>query len=250
MIVFVPILGMSKSENLEPKETVRDRYGIDTGMTKDEFEKFKEEYNNYQKNNKISVFSRNFYTKINILAIDKLKKYDIGLNKSLIDCNINDFIIRSELIIIGTLDSIDVSTNMNLRYPITIKVEVNEVIANSTEYKEIPEYITLKNSYLSKGDLGKKFLMLLTRDDFHYFRESHEQNKSKEIVTDDCFYPYTFTPLAFSLQEVKDIGFLFIPYEHPYYPGNRRMELDELKRNVEAIIKINDAKNFYKRSYR
>ncbi len=247
-------------DQTKSNETIKDQYGVDTGMTKDEYEKFKDEYFQYQKAHKISRFDRIFNTKINILKAADFRKYQINLDNSLDMCNLNDFIIRSELIIIGTYESVEVSENMNLTYPVTYKVKVNEIIANETEYETIPEYITLKGfnwdipyeklKAMKEGlvNKGSQYLMFLTRDDFHYYKKAYEEGSRKTVVTDDCFDPYTFN--ALSLQEIKDIGFLFMPNEHPYYPGNRRMKLDELKKNAKAINKINDVNNFYKRSYK
>jgi hypothetical protein len=46
MLVYIPIFGMSKSDNPESKQTVIDEYGVDTGLTQQELENFIEEYYN------------------------------------------------------------------------------------------------------------------------------------------------------------------------------------------------------------
>ncbi|MBU4486271.1 MAG: hypothetical protein KKD38_05030, partial [Candidatus Delongbacteria bacterium] len=112
---------------------------------------------------------------------------------------------------------------------------------------DIP-YTKLKEMKEGLVNKGSQYLMFLTRDDFHYYKKAFEKGTRETIVTDDCFYPYTFN--ALSLQEVKDIGFVFSFNEHPSSPKFKRVKLEEIKLNTKKILEINDRNNFYKRSYK
>jgi len=242
--------------------TVKDQFGIDTGMTKEELEKFKEDYLKYQEKNKIHTGERAYFTKINILEIDKFKKFNINLNTLLDECSINDYVVRSELIIIGSYEGFEIDPDKKSTFPVTYKIKVDEVLSNETEYSSIPSTIVVKgdniynHSIESLSELLKKehsknrrYVMFFTRYDFYYFKKSYEEKRRKTYVKDECFDPYVFTYLSFARREIKDNKIAQDPYKSDFDEDNW-LELDDLKRNIIEISKINDRENFYKRSYK
>ena len=251
-----------QKESVKESGTEKDQFGIDTGMTKDELEKFKEDYLKYQEKNKIHTGERAYYTKINILELDKFKKFNINLNALLDACSINDYVVRSELIIIGSYDGFEIDPDKKSTFPVTYKIKVDEVLSNETEYGSIPTTIVMKgdniynHSIESLSELLKKehsknrrYVMFLTRYDFYYFKKSYEEKRRTTYVKDDCFDPYVFTYLSFARREIKDNKIAKDPYKSDFDEDNW-LELDDLKRNIKEISKINDRENFYIRSYK
>ena len=245
--------------------TVKDQFGVDTGMTAAELEKFRDEYYQFaiSKNYSSGLYTdRIFYSKINLLEYDKLKNYGIGLKKTMDICNLYDFIIRSELIIIGTYESVEISRDMNLTYPVTFKVKVNDIIANETEDSTLPEYITLKSENFTnipyaklksmKDELVNKrsqYILFLSRFNFYYFKQVYNSGRSETVVTDDCFASDTYSCLGYSLREIKDDK-IIVDYEQSTLDSANYINIDELKNISKKIFDINDKANFYKRSYK
>jgi len=242
--------------------TVKDQFGIDTGMTKEELEKFKEDYLKYQEKNKIYEGERTYFSKINILEMDKFKKYEIGLNKTLDIANINDFIIWSELIIVGSYTSFEIENDDKSAFPVTYNIKIDEVLYNGTEYNSIPTNIIMKSTNIYNHSVesltkllqeecnkNRKYIFFLSRYDFHYFKKSYVEGRSKEYVKDNCFEPYIFTYLFFSRREIKNGKIAKDTYKSDFDEDNW-LELNDLKRNIKEISKINDRENFYKRSYK
>ena len=206
---------------------------------------------------------RLYFLKINLLKIDKLRdKYNIFFFSPDDGCNINDYIIRSELIVTGKYVGFQVDRDSNSIFPVTYKFKIDKTIANETEYDTIPEIISIKvftyystnfdkfnescNSFVNKGD---QYLLFLERYDFHGFKERIDAGKTKGHVSDDCFEPYVFSTLYQSSRVIKD-NRLQITSERSIFDSDNWMNIDELEKTAKKIYKINDKKNFYKRSYR
>jgi hypothetical protein len=262
------LIAMSDDGNNDPtvvkkevksSETVKDQFGIDTGMTKEDLEKYKDEYLEFQKKCGIYAIDNLYYHKINLNAVDKLAEYDILLDRSKDLCTTNDFILKSEIIVIVSFMDFSIERNKKLTYPATFNVKVHEVIQNNTEYEKIPDMIKVKGtnfpnwkfdqyeSGLSKTYKNKddKYVLFLSRYGFIDFKRAFKDGRRKEIVDDTCFEPFTFAFVGYQ-RKIEDNEILFD--ENKYPPIN--ISLDQFKKNVKEINQINDISNFYKRSYR
>jgi hypothetical protein len=240
-------------------ETVKDQFGIDTGMKKEELAKFKENYFSFQK--KCGIYDKGllFYHKINLNAISEFSKNDINLNRLYESCTANDFVIKSELVVIASFENFSIEKNKDLTYPVTFNVKIHEVIQNNTEYKNIPDNIIVKGdnlknytfdyfeSGLSKmyGNKDEIYILFLSRYNFYYFDESYKEGRSDTKVDKTCFDPFTFTYIGYQ-RKITDNEIIFDESKYP--PVN--ISLEQLKKNVKTINEINDVRNFYKRSYK
>ncbi len=246
--------------------TVKDQFGIDTGMSKEEFEKFKKEYYDYAQKNNITtgIFTdQAYFLKINLLN-NKLfaKDYNIYLSNPMDACSLNDFIIRSELIVIGKYVDFTLDSDKNSKFPVTYQFIVDKIVANETEYNTIPEYIKIKELSLGAADFeklavrsndivkkGEQYILFLSRLNFYYYNDSYKAGRIKESVKDDCFLPYTFTNLGYSTRIIKN-NKIRISYEKSVLDQDNWLSIDDLKKSAKEIFEINNRKDFYKRSYK
>ncbi|MDA3884086.1 MAG: hypothetical protein PF638_00655 [Candidatus Delongbacteria bacterium] len=249
-------------KEVKSTEVVKDRFGVDTGMSKEKYNQFTKDY--YAKAKELELYHRDplFYNKVNLNKKKEFDKYKIHLGASLDMCNLNDFIIRSELIIIGTYEGVEIDKDKKSKFPVTFKVKVNKVIANETEYEIISDNIIVKgmNLYnhpleklksMLKGDFNKNFVMFLARDAFFNYKKVFDKGKADTYVSDDCFAPYTFTFLGFSQREIKNNNkIVFSNTMHPASPKFKIIDMQEFEESVKEILEINDKDNFYKRSYK
>ena len=66
---------MSKSDNLEPKETIKDRLGFDTGMTQEELVEFKNDFDEKAKSLNIPIGKNRDSYKSHFRCKTNLNKY-------------------------------------------------------------------------------------------------------------------------------------------------------------------------------
>jgi len=265
LITISFLFSMSRSGNIEPQKTVVDQFGVDTGMTQEELNEFKIQYYNFSRKWDTQDYytDRLYFLKTNLLKIDKFRnKYNIFLFSPTSDCNINDYIIRSELIVTGKYVGFQVDRDSNSIFPVTYKFKIDQTIANETEYDTIPEFISIKvftyysknfdkftessSSFVNKGD---QYLLFLERHAFHGFKKRIDEGKTKGYVSGDCFDPYVFSTLYQSSRVIKENRFQ-ISSERSVFDSDNWMNINELHNTAAKILKINDKKNFYKRSYR
>lgn len=238
--------------------TVKDQFGIDTGMTKDELDKFKAEYLELQKQSGIYYKDPLYYHKTNLNAISKLADYDVKLNRLYESCTANDFAVRSEIVAVVSYIDFDVEENKELTYPVTFNVKVHEIIQNNTEYEILPDTLMVKGTNFAsypldeykiilskKYDKDDKYVLFLSRYNFYYFSESHKEGRRKEIVDETCFHPFTFAFIGYQ-RKIENNEIIFDETKNPPVYIN----LDQFKKNVKEINQINDVSNFYKRSYK
>ncbi len=246
-------------DQIKSNDTVKDRLGVDTGMTKEEYEKFKDEYLAYQKKCGIYATDNLYYHKTNLNAISEFANHNINLNRLYESCTANDFAIRSEIVAVVSFVDFSIEENKELTYPITLNVKVHEVLMNNTEYEKIPDTLIVKGTnfpnwhfdevesgltkmYENKDD---KYVLFLSRYNFYYFSESHKEGRRKEIVDDTCFEPFTFAFVGYQ-RKIEDNEIIFDETKYPPIT----ISLDQFRKNVKEINRINDIDNFYKRSYK
>lgn len=246
--------------------TVKDQFGIDTGMTKEELEKFKNEYYSYAEKNKITngIFTdQAYFLKINLLEYSKLfKDYNIYLFTPMDMCSLNDFIIRSELIVTGRYADFKVDNDKNSKFPVTYQFKIDKVIANETEFGTIPDVIRVKELSLSNPDIdklavhsnnvvkkGDRYILFLSRVNFYHYQKAFHENKIKEYVSDDCFNLYTFTDLGYSTRKIENNRFM-IDLGKSFFDKDNWLSIEDLGSIAKSIFEINDKDSFYKRSYK
>jgi len=246
--------------------TVKDQFGIDTGMTKDELEKFKEDYYSYADKNRITdgIFTdQAYFLKINLLEYSKLaKEYNIFLSSPMDMCSLYDFIIRSELIVKGQYVDFTVDNDKNSKFSVTYQFKIDNIIANETEYATIPEIIKIKEFNLGTSDFdklaahsnniikkGDQYILFLSRFDFYDFKRAFDEGKTKKFVKDDCFTSYTFTDLWSSTRKVEN-NRIKIDLEKSVFDKDNWISIDELENISKKLSEINDKPSFYKRSYK
>jgi hypothetical protein len=228
-------------------------------MTKEELENFKNEYLEFQKNCGIYGKDFLFYHKANLNAISEFANHDMNLNRTVDLCTSNDFVVKSELIVIVSFLDFSIEKNKELTYPITLNVKVHEVLMNNTEYTKIPDTIIVKgtnfpNWHFDEFESGltkmykngdDKYVLFLSRFGFMDFKRAFEEKLAVRIVDDTCFDPFTFAFVGYQ-RKIEDNEIMFDETKNPPVYIN----LDQFKKNVKEINRINDIINFYKRSYK
>lgn len=203
---------VAQSTKSNPIETVKDRFGIDTGMNKKQFDTFKTQYLRTAEESGILNYpivspKSYFEHKINLNVVDELKKLGLFLTKDPFtpEESFAYKITHSDIIVIGTIDSVEyfykteeeeweAKPHILSRY----FVEVEEILKGIEYYKIIPETITYFSSngnFLTSGDykpkIGQKHILFFQKLENlpNQFENdlSKMRNSSLRIVNDKIY---------------------------------------------------------------
>ena len=146
LILIVPIFGISGDGENEPitknSVTVKDTFGIETGLTKNELEQFKENYfSQFKQGTRDAVKYWNYCYKVDLNKYDELKKVGIDLKKAGSFAESKTYkenTIYSHIIIIGKT----ISQRKN-DYEMINKLEIDSIIKGKNilfnKFGEIPK---------------------------------------------------------------------------------------------------------------
>lgn len=233
--------------NEKSNETVKDRFGVDTGMTKEHFQEFETNYLKkceqlgIQKYPRVSPKSY-FEHKINLNVVDELKELGLFLTKDpfLPDEGLAYNITHSDLIVIGILDSYEYlyktraeewENHTRSRY----FVEVEKVLKKEEFIESIPNRISFSSSIgkhiISSGEqqlkIGQKYIF--------FFQAPKSPLNALEI---------DFYKMRFSSVRVEQNKTYLLDSSKEYMKN-----YDELLSLIKKYNKLNDVENFYNRKY-
>jgi hypothetical protein len=225
-------------------ETVKDRFGIDTGMTNKEFELFKKNYFTTAKNmgitNNVWINIESYFDhKINLNAVEELKNNGFfWTSDPKHDQRIEYSISHSDIIVVGTIDSVaymyktqDEESNRNVYYRSRYYVNVEYLLKGSECYNSTPSQVTYRSpigKYIwSSGDqklnIGQKYVLFLRK----YQNKFNDLNKIR-------FTSLRLEGLNLYLESSKT---------------KLNLDYNELLSKISKFQEINDSKNFYDRNY-
>jgi len=260
-------IGQTKSN-----ETIKDRLGIDTGLTKEKLDDFKDDYNlkfrNLFPNFSESASDWFFNCKINLNKIEDFEKFGLELKKTkdISTVGYKENSLKSDIIVTGkVVELIQTNENNAPRY----KFEIDQIIKGSEIIKkylgDLPNYIyfvaILGVSIDNESVLNKKGIYFFQIDSEiikhslflkRYYSTVLLYNDSivcyeRDINKFDTAFRYKHRKLELS-QIQKDNN-----YEEKYLNWYEECKIgswDETIVNIRKILEINDEINFYKRSYK
>jgi hypothetical protein len=226
-----------QAENKYNGETVKDRFGIDTGMTKEEFEEFKGNF--FEKAKEIGLpegrdgYNSYFRMKINLNSYEVLKDigadikwYGFPTSKSHLENT-----LYSDVVLIGDIYE-RVYVDDQKFYKSYYKVKVIDILKGASlvkdEFGNIISVLSKNGKNFSTSDetemkIGERRLFFL----IHKLGEDDRfatTAKSEGLIIGDKLYSVS--------------GNVYI--------GDLKTETDRIKK----IVEVNDSENFYKRNYR
>jgi hypothetical protein len=261
----------NQAEQVKSNETVKDRLSVDTGMTNEEFEQFKQNYAlkfkqifpNFTEN----AMDWFFDYKINLNAIDKFEENGLNLKEFSIaqGSSFQKNALFCDIIVTGKItEMIQKDEATAPRY----KLKVNQIIHGSEEIKkylgEIPEFLYVvallgtsidNESMLNKG--GIYFLQIDSEVIKHslfvkrYYSTVLVYNDSnvcyeRDFYKFDSAFKYKNGKLELSKMQ-KDNN-----YEERYLKWYKECQIgswDEVVKSIRTILEINEGNYFYKRNY-
>lgn len=242
-------------------------YGIDTGLSEKEYIQFKENYfkcldklnwinkHGYRKDeeNIKQMYEEYFKRKINLNALDKLE--ELGWDPGLVDRGLPATILfRGGVILTGnTTDSVVILDNLEKRiYGSLWEFKIDKIIKG----KELMDQgdtegstIYLK-SLLGKGNTNSGQCRYLRNTNYVLFLY-----KSKSFPRENPPQPYYKVDFKCFAYEGEDV-WTEDKYQLTEYKKDKRsqlkynMKFSEIINLINAIEKVNDTCNFYKRSYK
>lgn len=235
-----------QEEKTGVRVTVKDRLGIDTGMTKAELDEFKAQYikraeelgiENYPSVSPYSYFEH----KINLNAIEELKNLGLFIKKNpfLTDENFAYNVTHSDMIILGEIDSVEYlydskedewKADMYILSKCYVKIE--KILKNNEFHKIYSDkvtYLSTNGKFLTSGEykmnFGQKYIFFLKKrsDDIDKFKNDFSKLKGSIRIENENTY------LEYFDDEYKNCKEIF--------------------NTINTFNAINDGINFYKREY-
>lgn len=269
LVLIIPILDISDIIGIEPiannTETVKDSLGVDTGMSVIEFDNFRNEYKKkFTKlfpNFTLSMEDWFFNNKVNLNKIDEFERYGLYLkNFSVIEGSpYQKNAVLCDIIVTGKV----VESIRDKIYDPKYKFEIDQIIKGTEVIKyqlgEIPKYLYFYDFY-SVSVLNTKGVYFfysdpLKNDNLLFLKRGY----STIIVYNDslvCYerdrhkfdsaFKYKHGTLKLSkMQSDGNYGERYLRWYEECKIGS----WNEVVENIKKIIEINDAKNFYKKSW-
>jgi len=243
-----------RTEQIDSKGMVTDKLGYYTGMTKDELQKFKEDYNKLDKKMFPNTRTTMLYdAKVDLNRYEELKKLGVDLKRSGAPTEAKFYkenAIYRDIVVIGKTIGPEKVTGAN-----TFKIEIIEVLkgAEILKYKlgEVPKYFNYFDPFTPEPIIGKIGMY------FWGFAEDIDINNRRFIqqVTGSTLIMLNDTTVIYErLSEYV--------HRKPFSPGGKspafvysddfkkRLSWDEVVQNVRDILKVNDTENFYKKIFK
>ena len=259
-------LVLDQDAESKSNETVKDRLGVDTRMSTEEYDKF---INAYLKKEK-QMFPQNKTTMLYNFKID-LNKYDeflemgIDLNKSGVQVESKTYkenALYSDIVIIGKTIEKEEITGSD-----TFKIEILEILKGADILKqklgEIPKYFNYFDPLNQEPVMDKKGLYFLGfAQDINKDTRCWAQQRtgSTLICLDDnsIVYEKNFKTLNYALyyknnEKTNDKMLKSEKWKKKIDDLYKSVKMNEswdvAVANVKKIIEINDDKNFYKKTF-
>ncbi|MBU4485886.1 MAG: hypothetical protein KKD38_03065 [Candidatus Delongbacteria bacterium] len=261
LFLIVSIYSMSDDGNQEPnKITVKDQFGIETGMTQKELDEFKNQYfesvkgmglldevivNPKFRDQMINSRSEEYFNnKLNLNRINKLKELKLFHTTQEVDHDL-DFaylISGASVILIGTRvgkehffetekEEWDASHEHKSRY----LFEVEEILKGNEWFVDNPDTVKCLSTigkFLTDGSMDfshkKKYLIFLKPVNMIRNQNSDFIRSSQNAL------------------RIEDNGLFWRNSKNSKY----FLSLDEIKNRIKKFDEINDAENFYKNTWK
>jgi hypothetical protein len=239
LVLSKPTEGSGQAEKSGERVTVKDRFGIDTGMTKEELDEFKAQY--IKRAEELGLFRSSKYGydtyfdwKVNLTKRKELEAMNVDIKdigKQNYHQSHYENAVYSDVVLIGEIYDL-VYVEDQPFYKSVFKVKVKDV---------------LKGIELIKNEFGNKISILSKNGKTFYSSDTTEMKVGESRL---FFLSYKlgsedkFASRSLSERIIKD-GKLY-DREGKRLIGN----LDDEIIKIIKIIEINDSKNFYKRSYK
>jgi len=240
-------------EQVDSKGMVTDKIGYYTGMTKDELQKFKQDYDKLDKKMFPNTRTTMLYdAKIDLNKYEELKNLGVDLKRSgapIEAKSYKDNTLYREIVVIGKTIGKEKVTGAD-----TFKIEIIEVLKGVDILKfklgEVPKYFNYLDPFTPEPIIGKIGMY------FWGFAEDIDVNNRRWIqqVTGSTLIMLNDTTVIYErLAEYVN--------RKPFSPGGknpafvysddfkRKLSWDEVVQNVRDILKVNDAENFYKKTF-
>lgn len=274
LALFIPIFGISDSSENKPisdkTETVKDQFGIDTGMTKIEYDEFKEDYK-IRASKLLPVQSTNdlFKFKIDPTKIKELDKFRVNIYKPVF--TYREHTLFSDIIVIGSVIGKEKPVGRDL---LAYTIEIDEILKGEdiliSKLGKIPErlYFFHKGEIL---DLDNPRIVL-NQKGIYFLDRSEGMNKDKQWL-DKVPYSTLLHIDGTQMLYERDID-MYEAYNsmnnnESSYPEDhwitikKNNSLERMKKSLQSydswektistikkIIEINDSENFYKKSWK
>jgi len=262
-------VGNKNDGSLKVSGAVKDRLGIDTGMSKEELEKFKAEYDKMDRQMFPGTHTSMLYdSKIDLNKADEFKKIGVDLWRSGVpaaDKTYKENTLYSDIIVIGKTIGTEKIDGVY-----TYKIEIEEIIKGKEilnhKLGEIPQYIYYPGSNAGGNEeiVGEtKPILNVTALYFFGFAEDLQKNRrwiqkrpeSTLICNEDSSIVYEKY-----YEQLKSLAWLQNKKDKSENFKNLQKDIEEnivMKEKwneaisiVKQIITINKDENFYNKSFK
>lgn len=270
LVLIIPIFGISSDGYNEsiPKNSVtfKDRLGVDTGMTEEKLEMFREEYAQKFKqlfpHFRSTAYKSYFEKKINLNKIEIFEEYGLDLRKfSVIEgSSYQKNTLHSDIVATGQVVEIFEANTNQPKY----KFEINQILKGSEviKYKlgDIPKFLNftdfhnvsvlnVKGIYFFDVDpiaIDNSLFVKIGYSTVITYNESlvcYERDRNRF----DSAFKYKHGKLELSkMQKDNNYGERYLNWYEECYIGS----WDEVIENIIKIIEVNDRMNFYKNTWK
>jgi hypothetical protein len=269
------------SDQSKSNTTVKDWFGFDTGMTKDELEEFKEGYMKLKA--KLLPYSKTdmlYNFKVDLNKIKELKEVGVDLFKSGVPVDAatyKDNTLYSEIIVIGTIDT-DKKISDRIRpslYEITIEKVLKGEDILIEKLGKVPDIISISYAegcidcdnetivlnqksiyFLERSDLMTKeapwlykvpYSTILYLDNAQVIYEKHIEMYHRALRMERSLMekPKSKNPKDDPMGEKyeREVKIIKNTLKHSF------TSWEDTIGNIKKILEINDEKNFYKKSF-
>lgn len=253
----------SETKEVKSIESVKDQYGTYTGMSAVKLAKFKEEYMKLERQMFPNTRTAMLYNaKINLNKYDELRRNGVDLNRagSFIDSkSYLENALYSEIVVIG------ITTEQTKEKSSVYKIEVEEVLKGSdiliAKFGKVPEFIYYYTD-INEGGISKP---ILNHKGIYYLWNSKRINKNRRWFQKRDESTLLLLPDSTVLYEkyydkLKSLKWLRNKKNKSeqnkiWQKGFEKTIImsetwKEAVENVKTILKINNADNFYKKTFK
>ncbi|MDA3887148.1 MAG: hypothetical protein PF638_16295 [Candidatus Delongbacteria bacterium] len=244
--------------------SVKDKYGVDTGMSSEKLATFKEEYMKLDR--KMFPNSRTtmlYDAKIDLNKYDEFKKHGVDLKRSgaFVDAKTYmDNALYSEIIVTGITIKPERLDNAN-----TFKLEIDEVIKGKeiliNKFGDVPKFI----NYYDDTDVVGTTKPIMNLKGIYYFNFSQNITPSRRWIQKRPESTLLLLPDSTILYEKYYDDFKSLKWLRSKKNKSEQNKIwqkgfektiimnetwNEAVNNVKTILKINDANNFYNKKFK
>jgi len=205
-----------------------------------------------------------FVRRLNINKLDTFSKLQVDYKyaaKSSHGTSYKEHALDAQVIIIGTIDKINILDSDEYFYNIIYKVKIDRIIGGENYLLPNEEYLFIQGKptfplLLKKNEKGLLFLTRVYWNDFDPNNKLLNNKKFHEIAYErNSFLPVTFSTIQIKQdRSIKNTDYdakrLPIIYDKKTGETKVGITLEEVIKEVKKIYEINDTYNFFNREYK